>query len=116
MSYTTFEFGKPKYNNKTGKLTVTIANTGKMDGDEVVQVYLKKVGDIDGPNKTLRAYKRVTLKAGEKQTVEIDLPRESFEWWDAATNTMRVMNGEFEVMVGNSSDDACLKKIIVKSL
>ena len=116
LSYTTFEFGKPKYNNKTGKLTVTIANTGKMDGDEVVQVYLKKVGDIDGPNKTLRAYKRVTLKAGEKQTVEIDLPRESFEWWDAATNTMRVMNGEFEVMVGNSSDDACLKKIIVKSL
>ena len=116
LSYTTFEFGKPKYNNKTGKLTVTIANTGKMDGDEVVQVYLKKVGDIDGPNKTLRAYKRVTLKAGEKQTVEIDLPRESFEWWDADTNTMRVMNGEFEVMVGNSSDDACLKKIIVKSL
>jgi beta-glucosidase len=114
LSYTTFEFSKPKYDNKSGKVSVKVKNTGKMDGDEVVQVYLRKKDDANGPNKTLRAYKRVSIKAGETQSVEIELPRESFEWWDAGTNTMRVKSGKFEVMVGNSSDDACLKKITVK--
>ena len=114
LSYTTFEFSKPKYDNKSGKVSVKVKNTGKMDGDEVVQVYLRKKDDANGPNKTLRAYKRVSIKAGETQYVEIELPRESFEWWDAGTNTMRVKSGKFEVMVGNSSDDACLKKITVK--
>ena len=114
LSYTTFEFSKPKYDNKSGKVSVKVKNSGKMDGDEVVQVYLRKKDDANGPNKTLRAYKRVSIKAGETQSVEIELPRESFEWWDAGTNTMRVKSGKFEVMVGNSSDDACLKKITVK--
>ena len=114
LSYTTFEIGKPKYDKKSGKVSVKVKNTGKMDGDEVVQVYLRNTADSEGPIKTLRAYKRVTLKAGEAKTVEIDFPRNSFECWDASTNTMRIMSGTYELMVGNSSDDACLKKITVK--
>ena len=114
LSYTTFEFSKPKYDNKSGKVSVKVKNTGKMDGDEVVQVYLRNTADAEGPIKTLRAYKRVTLKAGETRTVEIDFPRSSFECWDVSTNTMRVMPGKYELMVGNSSDNACLKKITVK--
>ena len=85
-----------------------------MDGEEVVQVYLRNTADAEGPIKTLRAYKRIMLKAGEKQMVEIDFPRSSFECWDASTNTMRVMSGTYEIMVGNSSDDACLTKFNVK--
>ena len=85
-----------------------------MDGDEVVQVYLRHKGDNGGPIKTLRGFKRVSVKAGETQHVEIELPRESFETWDASTNTMRVVGGEYDVMVGNSSNDADLKHITVK--
>ncbi len=114
LSYTTFEFSKPKYDNKSGKVSVTVKNAGKMDGEEVVQVYLRNTADAEGPIKTLRAYKRIMLKAGEKQTVEIDFPRSSFECWDASTNTMRVMSGTYEIMVGNSSASSNLKSITVK--
>lgn len=114
LSYTTFESGKPSYNARKGKLTVEIKNTGDRDGEEVVQVYMRNTADTEGPIKTLRAYKRIELKAGEKQTAVIDLPRESFEGWDTATNTMRVVPGKYELMVGNSSADDKLNTIIVK--
>lgn len=114
LSYTTFEAGKPSYNARKGKLTVEIKNTGDRDGEEVVQVYMRNTADTEGPIKTLRAYKRIGLKAGEKQTAVIDLPRESFESWDTATNTMRVVPGKYELMVGNSSADDKLNTIIVK--
>lgn len=112
LSYTSFNIGKPKYKN--GKLTVEVSNTGKVDGTEVVQVYVKRVNDVDGPKKTLKAFQRVTLKAGEKQVVTIDMPRDSFEGWDASTNTMRVVSGKYQIMVGNSSDDANMKVITTK--
>jgi beta-glucosidase len=82
-----------------------------MDGTEVVQVYIRNMADKEGPLKTLRAYKRVTLKAGGAQMVSIDFPRERFEGWDAKTNTMRVVPGKYELMVGSSSDDKDLKKV-----
>ena len=107
LSYTTFKFGKPAYKN--GKLTVTLSNTGQREGTEVVQVYVRNPRDINGPLKTLRAFQRVTLKPGETRKVEIMLPRESFELWDAESNTMRVVPGKHEIMVGNSSDN--LQKI-----
>ena len=99
LSYTTFTYGKPVY--KKGKLTLTVSNSGKRDGDEVVQVYLRRQGDTEGPIKTLRAYKRISLKAGASEQVEIDLPKTAFEWWDSKTNTMRVLKGKYDVMVGN---------------
>lgn len=99
LSYTTFTYGKPVY--KKGKLTLTVSNSGKRDGDEVVQVYLHRQGDTEGPIKTLRAYKRISLKAGASEQVEIDLPKTAFEWWDSKTNTMRVLKGKYDVMVGN---------------
>lgn len=114
LSYTTFSFGTPKYDAKKGTLSVTVTNSGKRDGDEVVQVYIRNTADTEGPLKTLRAYKRVALKAGESSTVTIDLPRESFEGWDVKTNTMRVVPGKYEVMVGNSSAAQNLKTINVK--
>lgn len=114
LSYTTFSFGTPKYDAKKGTLSVTVTNSGKRDGEEVVQVYIRNTADTEGPLKTLRAYKRVALKAGESSTVTIDLPRESFEGWDVKTNTMRVVPGKYEVMVGNSSAAQNLKTTNVK--
>lgn len=112
MSYTSFEIGKPKYKN--GVITVSVKNTGKMDGTQIVQVYMKNLADINGPIKTLRGYQRVDLKAGEMKTVEIPFDRSLFEGWDVATNTMRVVPGKYELMVGSSSLDSDLQKIKVR--
>ena len=114
LSYTTFEFGTPKYNAKKGVVTVEVTNTGKRDGDEVVQVYIKRIADTEGPNKTLKAFKRVSLKAREKKVISIDFKRGNFEGWDPEHNVMRVVAGKYQMMVGNSSRDCDLKTIEVK--
>ena len=114
LSYTTFEFGTPKYNAKKGVVTVEVTNTGKRDGDEVVQVYIKRIADTEGPNKTLKAFKRINLKAGEKKVISIDFKRGNFEGWDPEHNVMRVVAGKYQMMVGNSSRDCDLKAIEVK--
>ena len=115
LSFTTFEIGNEKLehrNDGSATLRATVKNTGKMEGTEVVQVYIRHTADVDGPLKTLRAFKRVTLKPGQSKDVEIDLPRESFEGWDVQTNTMRVIPvGQYELMVGTSSADKDLKKL-----
>ena len=111
LSYTTFEIGKPQYINN--KVRVKVTNTGKMNGTEVIQVYIRNLADQDGPLKTLRAYQRVSLKAGENKTIDIDFPRDRFEGWDVNTNTMRVVPGKYSLMVGSSSADKDLKVIDV---
>ncbi len=111
LSYTTFAYGKPVYKN--GKLSVNVKNTGKCEGLETVQVYIRRIADKEGPLKTLRAFQQVQLKAGEQQTVTIALPRESFEGWDTQSNTMRVVPGKHELMIGGSSADAALVKTTV---
>lgn len=99
LSYTTFAASKAKWNAKRGCLTLRLANTGKRDGDHTVQVYMRRTADTDGPIKTLCAFQRVSLRAGEAKTIAIDIPRERFECWDSQTNTMRVVPGEYRIMV-----------------
>ena len=111
LSYTTFEISQPAYKKNT--VQARVKNTGTREGLETVQVYIRNVGDANGPLKSLRAYSQVSLQPGETKTVSIDLPRSSFEGWDEKTNTMRVVSGKYEVMVGNSSADKDLKKIQV---
>ena len=111
LSYTTFSVSKPVYKND--KLQVKVSNTGNRQGLETVQVYIRRVADTEGPLKSLRAYQQVQLAPGETKTVSIALPRNSFEGWDASTNTMCVVPGKYEVMVGHSSADKDLQKILV---
>ena len=111
LSYTTFSVSKPVYKND--KLQVKVSNTGNRHGLETVQVYIRHVADTEGPLKSLRAYQQVQLAPGETKTVSIALPRNSFEGWDASTNTMCVVPGKYEVMVGHSSADNDLQKILV---
>ena len=113
LSYTTFTLSNPAYSNGSSVVTCNVKNTGRREGTETVQVYLRRTADTDGPLKTLRAYQRVTLKPGQSSTVTIDLPRERFETWDAATNTMRVLPGQYELMVGTSSADKDLQKVLI---
>ncbi|MFO7741847.1 MAG: fibronectin type III-like domain-contianing protein, partial [Anaerolineae bacterium] len=68
----------------TIQLTVPVTNSGERDGTEIVQVYVSKVDDVDGPLKTLKGFKRVDVKAGQTQKVTIALPPSSFKFynWD----------------------------------
>ena len=111
LSYTTFDISKPVYKNNN--VQVSVKNTGSSTGSETVQVYIRNLADKEGPLKTLRAYQQVTLTPGQSKTISIPLPRKSFELWDTKTNTMRVVPGRYEIMVGSSSADSDLKKIIV---
>lgn len=114
LSYTTFDIDRPTYDAKHGKLVVSVTNTGTQTGTETVQAYIRNTSDKEGPIRTLRGYKRVTLKPGENKYVEIDLPRNSFEGWDVKTNTMRVVPGKYDIWVGSSSQEKDLKKISAK--
>ena len=113
LSYTTFSVGDPVYDVSTGNVSVSVTNTGNIDGADVVQVYIRKPSDTDGPAKALRQFARVELQAGETATVNIPLTRDNFEWWDPTTSTMRVQEGDYDIMVGTSSDDNDLKTISV---
>jgi len=90
-----------------------VTNTGRRNGTEVVQAYIRNLQDAEGPLKSLRAFQRVDLKAGQTQTITLPLTRSSFEFWDPETNTMRVKPGQYEVLVGTSSSDKDLKKQII---
>ena len=87
LSYTTFSYGKASLSsksinsNRTIKLTVPVTNKGDIDGQEVVQVYLRRPGDKEGPSHALRAFKRVEIAKGQTVPVEFELPPESFEWF-----------------------------------
>ena len=116
LNYTTFAVKKTKVRISDGRLfvTCTVENTGQREGTETVQVYLRRPDDTDGPRLTLRGYKRVSLRPGQKQVVAIMLGRNELETWDAATNTMRVVPGLHEVMVGTSSADAAKHRLKIK--
>ncbi|MBO7591376.1 MAG: glycoside hydrolase family 3 C-terminal domain-containing protein [Prevotella sp.] len=110
LSYTTFEVdATTSVDSKGVAVNFTVENTGKRDGTEIVQVYIRNTADKEGPLKTLRAFKRVDVKAGKTVNDTIRLNLESFEGWDSETNTMRFKPGTYEIFVGNSSKDEDLQ-------
>jgi beta-glucosidase len=117
LSYTTFTIGTAqicKNEIDSGgniELAVPVSNTGKRAGTEIVQVYIRRVNNSDGPLKSLRAFQRVNIAAGKTSEVTIDLPRSSFEFFDRASVKMAVVPGEYEVWYGNSSDTKDLKML-----
>ena len=122
LNYTSFVIGNARLNktkiktNESLKMTIPVSNTGKMSGTEVVQVYVKKVNDIEGPVKTLRGFQRVELAAGKTVQASIELTPSAFEFYDWAQRKMLVTPGEYDVYYGNSSDDKDLKtkRIVIK--
>lgn len=120
LSYTQFEYGTASLSSNTmskGKevtLTVPVRNTGETDGEEVVQVYLSRPDDKEAPSHTLRAFKRVSVPKGETVNVNFTLNDETFQWFDTGTNTMRLVNGNYELLYGGTSDVNALKKISIR--
>jgi beta-glucosidase len=119
LSYTKFAIGKAKLskteikNGQSLELTIPVTNTGKRDGTEVVQVYVHKAGDSDGPLKTLKGFQRINVAAGKTSEVVIALPFNSFESYDRVRGKVAVAAGDYEIMYGNSSDDKDLKMTTV---
>lgn len=117
LSYTHFGYAKPRINQKvihTGKaleVTVSVKNKGKRDGEEVVQVYLRKKGDDAGPLKTLRAFQRVPIKAGKTTRVSFTLTPGQLVWWDEETGRMKMQPGDYEILIGGSSDNKALTSV-----
>ena len=85
-------------------VSVNVQNTGAREGDEVVQVYVRDVvASVTRPVRELKAFKRVTLAPGETRTVRLVLAPESFAFWNEEMQRI-VGPGEFEILVGSSSE------------
>ena len=111
LSYTTFDIGAPRLSatqiksDQAVTVSVEVRNTGKVAGDEVVQLYLHDVvSSVTRPIKELKGFRRVTLAPGETKTVQFILDREAFALWNQEMKRV-VEPGAFEIMVGPNSVD-----------
>ena len=111
LSYTTFTYSdlhiSPSHQGVQGDIHVSckIKNTGKIKGDEVVQLYLRdEISSVTTYTKVLRGFERISLEAGEEQTVHFRLRPQDLGLWDKNMN-FRVELGSFKVMLGASSTD-----------
>lgn len=122
LSYSTFAYGKAKIAKKFSfrsdadsmTVLVPVTNTSNVDGEEVVQLYIRKVAEgANAPLRSLRAFSRVPVAAHSTTRVALELPREAFEFFDYSTNTMRSVDGQYELLYGSSSDLKSLQSAFV---
>ena len=86
-------------------MTVDVQNTGKLSGDEVVQLYIRDdVSSVTRPVEELKGFRRVTLAPGETKTVSFDVTPQSLQFWNADMHRV-VEPGTFTIMVGPNSVD-----------
>lgn len=119
LSYTTFEIGElevPEEVDAEKKdiiVTVTVQNTGAMDGSEVVQLYVRDiVSRFDKPEKELKAFQKVFLRAGEKKKVAFTLKKSDLASFSAELGAWVTEPGDFELLVGSSSTDIAARKTV----
>lgn len=120
LSYTSFEISAPTLAaeqiniGSNISVSVDIENTGKVLGEEVVQLYIRdKVSSVTRPVKELKAFQRISLNPGEKKTVVFDLTPDSFSFYDINMNYV-TEPGEFSIMVGNSSTNLKEVTLMIK--
>ena len=117
LSYTTFKVGKCKLSKKTMKangnvtLTIPVTNTGKCEGTETVQVYVKSLDDPGAPIKSLRGFQKVTVKPGKTVKATIKLDGEAFEYYDENIDELSVRPGRYKLLYGTSSREQDLQSI-----
>ena len=115
LSYTTFSMGKGQLSassmKKDGKVTLTVpvTNTGKREGTETVQVYVKALDDPGAPIKSLKGFQKLSLKAGETATATITLDGEAFEFYDETIDELATRPGRYQILYGTSSLDKDLQ-------
>jgi len=120
LSYTTFEIGSPRLAKKrirtkdSARVSVEVKNTGKREGSEVVQMYIRDVvSSVTRPVKELKGFQKVLLRPGESKTVTFEITPDLLSFYDVNMKCV-VEPGDFEIMVGNSSQDSDLKKVLLR--
>ena len=103
LSYTTFEYGEARVKGKS--LVIPVSNTGSVDATEVVQLYVRKADDAEGPLKTLRGFTRVEIPAGKTVEVCLPLTEETFLAWSEEKQNMVPVKGKWELLYGGNSHD-----------
>lgn len=108
LSYTTFELSKPAVRQKdnTIKVRITLTNTGKREGAEVIQLYVTENNPtVLRPQKELKAFRKVSLAPGEKKVVELEMNRQDLAYWDTETHDWKVNDGGYTLSLGTSAAD-----------
>ena len=120
LSYTTFALKNLRLTRKTirrngsARALVDVTNTGKRAGNEVVQMYIRDLfSSVTRPVKELKGFQKISLAAGETKTVAIEITTESLAFFDIEMKYL-VEPGDFEIMVGNSSRDEDLERVILR--
>jgi beta-glucosidase len=116
LSYTTFQYSnlqlskKKMKSNERIEISVTITNTGKFDGEEIVQLYLRdKVGSVVRPVKELKDFKKIKLDAGKSESIKFIIDKEKLSFYNQQLQWV-AEPGDFELMIGSSSRDIRLKE------
>jgi beta-glucosidase len=116
LSYTEFSYRKPRLNHSslspasTVSLSFNLKNTGKLDGDEVVQVYFRHVDSaVPQPKQALCGFQRIHLDKRKDTTVTVTFPAERLRYWDTSKKQYVVEAGKYELLIGGASDDIRLK-------
>ena len=109
LSYSTFNYSNPEVTVGSGdnwkcSFSVDVSNTSDVDGEEVVQLYVKSTDEEFGPKKTLKGFQRVAIPAGETMRVTIPLSTNSFATFDEESERMKMKPGDFKIFYGGNSD------------
>ena len=114
LSYTRFDYGDLRVTRDAGKpcrATLTLTNSGEVDGAEIVQVYVRRMDDAGPyrPGQELRGFAKVMLEASMSETITVDLDPHAFDFYDIKAGDWTTTPGEFEIRVGASSRDIRLR-------
>ena len=108
LSYVDFTYGPMTVSSKKNavKVTFDLTNTGSMEADEVVQLYVRRVDSkVEWPYKELKAFDRVTLAPGETKSVTLEIKADDLRYWNVDTNAWTLEHGKLELLLGSASDD-----------
>ena len=108
LSYVDFAYGPMTVSakKKAVKVTFDLTNNGSMPADEVVQLYVRRIGSkVEWPAKELKAFDRISLGAGETKTVTLEIPVDDLRYWNVDTDSWTLEHGQLELLLGSASDD-----------
>lgn len=115
LSYTTFDYSdlRVSVSGCTAEVTVTVKNSGKVRGKEIVQLYVRDCeSSVIRPVKELKGFEKVDLEPGEEKDVTFQLDSRAFAFYSVKIHDWFVESGDFEIMIGRSSRDIVLAQTI----
>jgi len=115
LSYTKFDYSdfEVQIEGDNVSVSLSVKNSGEFDGDEVVQVYTRKIDPkFWRPIKQLIDFKRISIKKGEQKSIKIEIDKNQFQYWDTDHHKYLVEPGEYEILIGSSSKDIKMTQIV----